>query len=518
MRKSYDRHLNIFWSYNGKPYLEDNLTRAFITTLSFLNKAQQIEFINFFIGDKVIEEDDVEISFDLQNPYLDIDKEIKKAKRRIMIGFNPSGKCWGNQEDYEILDNIESYQFEEGKLNSDKYEEHLKEKLFLEKSKLQEKDEMGNSYGEKIKDIILSYLNRRGSRPDAWIFIHKNSILEVVIAIETKLWDLDPEQLANHCKECLDIPKEEVKYKKFKEVFDKFKELENKDKAPILSHFLDYMEKIGYYTNVDVITTDDFDKAFTSKEEDSKLGKELLNRKFNKFFNSYFKSEEWDGLKNKGKYEIEENKRRISIEAIGMNGLGNIYFDTYFDNNFEGDENKKIVFFIGTEIGVANKYANELFSKKLKDDEFKEKLNELYPQRESEGCESRFEILFRVNQSNYTEYIFLKKDKNLNNILNIKEQIPYKGSLSKAQCVENLASKKFEKYINKNNSQIQKIERRGGDKSIATNYNLMSYLRFIDYIKLDSMLEINEIGFNAKFSKILEKHLIGLEKVNSMLR
>ncbi|MGL5595295.1 MAG: hypothetical protein ACRDDH_15290 [Cetobacterium sp.] len=516
MRKSYDRHLNIFWSYNGKPYLEDNLTRAFITTLSFLNKAQQIEFINFFIGDKVIEEDDVEISFDLQNPYLDIDKEIKKAKRRIMIGFNPSGKCWGNQEDYEILDNIESYQFEEGKLNSDNYINYLSKKLPLEITlKLKEIDELGISYAENVKDIILSYLNRGGSRPDAWIFIHKNSVLDVAIAIETKLWDLDPEQLANHCKECLDIPKEEVKYKKFKETFDKLKKLEVRDKTSILSHFLDYMEKIGYYTNMDEITRDDFDKAFTSKEEDSKLGRELLNRKFNKFFNSYFKSKEWGDLKNKEKYDVEENKRRISIEAIGMKGLGNIYFDTYFDDSFEGNENKKIVFFIGTEIGVANKYANELFSKKLKDVEFKEKLNELYPQRENEEYVSRFEILFRVNQSNYTEYIFLKEDKSLNNILNIKDQIPYKGSLSKAQCIENIASKKFEKYIDKNNlQQIQKIEKRGGDKSTATNYNLMSYLRFIDYVKLDSILEINEIKFNAKFSRILEKHLYGLQKIN----
>ena len=284
MKKSYDRHLNIFWSYNGRPYSEDNLTRAFITTLSSLEKFQQIEFINWFTEEK-IEGENLEISFDLQNPYLNIDKEVKKSKKRIMIGFNPSGKCWGNEEYYNILNNIERYQFEEGKLNSGNYVNYLSKKLPLEISKLKETDELGKSYAEKIKDIILSYLNRGGSRPDAWIFVHRNNILEVAIAIETKLWDLDPEQLANHCKECLDIPKEEVKYKIFKETFDRLKKLKTKDKNSILSHFLDYMEKIGYYINIDMITAKDFDNIFISKEEDSEIAKRIFNRKLRVILN-----------------------------------------------------------------------------------------------------------------------------------------------------------------------------------------------------------------------------------------
>jgi hypothetical protein len=42
----------------------------------------------------------------ISNPYLNIEKEIKKAKKRIMIGFNPSGKCWGNKKYYNILINF----------------------------------------------------------------------------------------------------------------------------------------------------------------------------------------------------------------------------------------------------------------------------------------------------------------------------------------------------------------------------------------------------------------------------
>lgn len=292
MKKSFDRHLNIFWSYNGRPYLEDNLTRAFIITLSSLEKLQQIEFINWFIEDK-LEVDEIDISFNLQNPYLDIDREIKRAKKRVLVGFNPTGKSFGNEK-HSILNNIESYEFEIEKLNSDKYKTYLKNKLPLEMSeKLEEVDEFGNSYIEKIKDIILSYLNRGSSRPDAWIFIHKNKTLELVIAIETKLWDL---KLANHCKKCLDISKEEVKYKRFKETFDELKKIKTKNNNMVLHHFLDYMEKIGYYTNLDMITMEDFDGIFALQEEDSKLGKELLNRKFSNYFDSYFKSKEYKHL------------------------------------------------------------------------------------------------------------------------------------------------------------------------------------------------------------------------------
>lgn len=512
MRRSFDRHLNIFWGYNGRPYSEDNLTRAFITTLSSLEKIQQIEFINWFTEEK-IEGENLEISFDLQNPYLNIEKEIKKAKKRIMIGFNPSGKYWGNKKYYNILNDIEGYQFEKEKekLNSDNYVNYLSKKLPLEISELKETDELGKSYAEKIKDIILSYLNRGGSRPDAWIFVHKNNILEMAIAIETKLWDLDPEQLANHCKECLDISKEEVKYKRFKETFDKLKKLEIKEKNIILDHFLDYMEKIGYYMNIDMITAKDFDNIFVSKEEDSEIAKRIFNRKLDKYFKSYFKSKEYEKLKKE--YSLEDkylNKRWISIEKIGVKGLGNIYFDTCFENN------EKISLFVGTEIGVAKGWHNQLFSNKLKDGSFKEELNKLYPQIKNKEYETRFELYLRVNQISYSRCIYLKEDENLNKILDLKEEIPFEGNLSRVECVEKLKGKTFKKYIAENNSHIQNIEKRGSENSKA-KYNIMSYLRFIDYIKLDYIMNIDEDEFNIRFSKLLEKHLNGLQKINSVL-
>lgn len=513
MRKSFDRHLNIFWNYNGNPYLEDNLTRAFITTLSFLNKNEQLDFLSWFIDEK-LDSDEINITFDLQNPYLDINKEIKKAKKRILIGFNPNGKTWGGQ-DYNILDNIESYNFQIEELNSAKYIQYLKHKLPLEISKkLEEKDSEHHLFGEKIKDIILSYLNRGGSRPDAWIFIHRNNILEIAIAIETKLWDLDPEQLANHCKECLNIPKEEVKYKQFKETFDKLKKLKTKKENTIINHFLDYMEKIGYYTNLDMITQTEFNSIFEAKEEDSKLIKKTINRKFEKYFNNFFSSKQYELLKLK--YNLEDtylNKRWITIKDIGIKGLGNIYFDTEF---YKDD---KIVFFIGTEIGVANSWYNKLFSENLIKSNFKSELAQLYSTSEpnfKDDIKSSFEIFLRVNQINYSQFIYLKNSNNLNIILDLKKEFPYKSNLTKIECIEIL--KKLKNSLNIDNNHITKLENRGKIDSIANNYNILSYLRFIDFVKLDYIVETSENEFNIKFSNILEKHLKGLKKIAELLK
>lgn len=516
MRKSHDRHLNLFWCYNGKPYLEDNLTRAFITTLSSLNKVQQVNFINWFSGECISTSDDTEITFDLQNPYLDITNEIKNAKRRVLVGFNPTGKSWGNEE-YSILDNIESYKFDKNKLELNEYEDYLKNKLSLDIKKLKEIDEFEKTYGEKLRDIILSYLNRGESRPDGWIFIHKNKVLEVVIAIETKLWDLDPEQLANHCEKCLNISKEEVKYKAFKETFDELKKMKNKDDNIILEHFLEYMEKTGHYINNDYITREDFDNIviLNRSNHNSDLQKKVLERKFINYFKNYFKSKEY--LDMEIKYNLDKvdlKRRRIFIKEIGQNGLGNIYFDTDFNTEI------KTAFFIGTEIGVSSKCHNERFSRKIEDENFLSVLNKLYPKVENslkQKYERTFDILVRVNQCAYSDYIHLNSGDELCRILDLKRELPFKTQLTKFQCVKIL-----EKYLKEGNKYLEKkvltLKSRGGDNSIASNYNTLSYLRFIDYIKQEYILDIDQKEFNVRFSDILEKHLKGLMTIDKMMK
>lgn len=515
MKKSYDRHLNLFWCYNGKPYLEDNLTRAFITTLSSLNKVQKINFINWFSGESISTSDDMEITFDLQNPYLDINNEIKSAKKRVLVGFNPTGKSWGNEE-YRILDNIKSYEFDKKKLESNGYEDYLKNRLSLEMKKLKELDEFEKTYGEKLRDIILSYLNRGESRPDGWIFIHRNKKLEVVIAIETKLWDLDPEQLANHCEKCLNIPKEEVKYKTFKETFDELKKIKNKDDNMILEHFIEYMEKTGHYINNASITREDFDNIVTldSPNHDSDLQKKVLERKFINYFKNYFESKEYSDMKIKYNLdEVDLKRRRIVIKKIGQNGLGNIYFDTDFNTEI------KTAFFIGTEIGVSSKWHNELFSRKIEDKNFMSALDQLYPKSEDsskEKYERTFDILVRVNQCAYSDYIHLDSREELGIILNLKRELPFKSQLTKFQCIEILG-----KYLQEDNKYLEKkvstLKSRGGDNSIASNYNILSYLRFIDYIKQEYILDIDQKEFNVRFSEVLEKHLKGLMTINDMI-
>ncbi|MGL5124143.1 MAG: hypothetical protein ACRC6K_08365 [Fusobacteriaceae bacterium] len=267
---------------------------------------------------------------DLQNPYLDINNEIKTAKKRVMVGFNPTGKTWGNEES-KILDNIDKYNFKKEDLESTNYQHYLNKSLNLSEKKLKDVDFLGRTYSEKIRDIILTHLNKGNARPDAWISIHKNNKLEIAIAIETKLWDLDPHQLANHCEKCLSIPKEETLYRTFKETFDIFSELKNKDKNPIITHFLDYTEMIGHYINTPKIIRKDFNRVFTLNEDDSKIGKNILNKKLNNFFKNYFNSKNY--LKLSEKYNLKRSSskpRHVYIKGIVNDenkGFGNIYFD-----------------------------------------------------------------------------------------------------------------------------------------------------------------------------------------------
>ncbi|MFA6877670.1 MAG: hypothetical protein WCQ76_02075, partial [Fusobacterium sp.] len=283
MKKSFDKHLNLFWNYTGGPGLEDNITRSFILTLSSLGKDQQLQVINNLIKENhFTNSDNLEITYDLQNPYLKKD-EITKAPFRYLVGLNPSGKTWGN-EFHKILKNFEDYNFEKKKLESNNFEKYLFEKFPDKKELLEKKDEFEIKNSENLKNIILQRMNRGNSRPDGWIFVYDNKILKLVIAIETKLYDLDPFQLSNHCEKSLYFKgnKNQILHK-FEDIFNLLKEISKTKKSLILNDFLNYVERLGYYINSDAISNEDFDYAFDNNDFS------LINKKFDKFVKKYFK-------------------------------------------------------------------------------------------------------------------------------------------------------------------------------------------------------------------------------------
>lgn len=504
MHKSYDKHLNIFWSYNGSPYLEDNLTRAFIITLSFLRKEEQVNIIEELIGEKLKLAEDFTIRFDLQNPYI---KNIRESScKKYLVGFNPSGKTWGSQF-HKVLEKFQDYTFDEETLKREGYEKYLLNIFPNLKEELEKEDENKISNYSKLKEIILARLNRGESRIDGWVFIHEGNELKVAIGIETKLWDLDPYQLSNHCEKSLGINESEIKYKKFKEVFDFLKKIymENNN-YDIIYHFLDYMEKTGHYINNETFTEDDFLYAWENNDY------RILREKFDKYIENYTKSFYYEELrKHFQEYELEFSldSKKVYFNNIGKNGIGNIYFDSCFLR----ENDKCLAFFVGTEVGVANKWWNEKFNEKLESQNFIETLKYLY---KNEGkYVTKFETFARINQASFSDYIFLKESKNLEEILSIKKGIPYCGKLVKDDCIAILKSMNI--WNGHMEKKIEQLKKRGVNSS-ASNYNLLSYCRFIDYVENDYIYGISEEDFNEKFHNLLISHLEGLLKIYKELK
>lgn len=44
-KKGCDKHLNVFWQYDGRPWLENNITKAFINTFESLDDDSKRHFL-----------------------------------------------------------------------------------------------------------------------------------------------------------------------------------------------------------------------------------------------------------------------------------------------------------------------------------------------------------------------------------------------------------------------------------------------------------------------------------------
>ena len=94
--RSTDKHLNIFWNYNGNPHWEDNITKAFINTLSMSSKRVQVDMIELLLKEKIsCSIEDLDIEYDLQNPFIQGIEALDCKK--YLVGISPTGKVWGDE-------------------------------------------------------------------------------------------------------------------------------------------------------------------------------------------------------------------------------------------------------------------------------------------------------------------------------------------------------------------------------------------------------------------------------------
>lgn len=225
-----DKHRNLYWNYNGKPELENNITRAFINTIAFMKSDDRIRFIENIIKRKLC----ANPSF---NYYLQIrstDAELKSIimeipeSNRLLIAFSPTGKSWGysgiENADIDVIEQSIRHSLSVENFSEDEIEERIKEELKIIK-------EIQDNKGESI--------------PDACIIIKESNEYLYCIAFENKLYDLNPFQLKNHLTKTLMITSSNnniiyVSYKKIMDIFNNFNDI-------FADEFIKYMFLLGYY-------------------------------------------------------------------------------------------------------------------------------------------------------------------------------------------------------------------------------------------------------------------------------
>ena len=196
MNISSDPHFNMFYSYAGGHnkdlehlnQLEDNITRAFIITLSGLDHDQQLKFLIKILGTRIISSRTREISYDLQNLKSKLTRKyIHGLRKKILLTISGGPKkdsqisksCFGSNN-FKVFDRIlQKAQIEDGaedlkKKISKKYRENQKSGLMKP---------LQFSSGIEISHERLNSIYRalHDSRPDAWIYSQNFAIL-----IETK--------------------------------------------------------------------------------------------------------------------------------------------------------------------------------------------------------------------------------------------------------------------------------------------------------------------------------------------
>ena len=227
LKNKNDKHLNVFWQYNGSPWLENNITKALINTFESLDDESKNDFILTFFGISLSGKS-ITYKYFLQTKPDKAEIESIDENRRLLFAFSPTGKSWG-------AEGIDS-----GNINLIEkcIRESLRQNYPLKEDK--EIDELAQRELAGTKEIIA---NRGESIPDAWIMIYEGDTSNYCIAMENKLHDLDPFQLHNHCEKSLFMKQNNIRYAKYSTILEKLNELN----GYLVGDFLRYMYFLDYW-------------------------------------------------------------------------------------------------------------------------------------------------------------------------------------------------------------------------------------------------------------------------------
>lgn len=248
-----DPHLNVFYTYGDKSHLENNITKAFVNVLQSLNNKEFREIVKTIFGFELPKGNYLSTFYLQRKPKEDF---VKCYPNRIMFAFSPSGKSWG----FEGLDT--------------KNEKEIRKTLEEEAKKRTENEEEQREYIKYTLNDILKVRENKGSIPDGWLFIDVDNKPLVVIAMENKLYDLDPYQLNNHIEKSLFILENKPKpiYRKYDDIVVAFKNVN----SYLSDQFVEYLTILNY-TKVEDFSTACLADSEIRQKLVMNFGKELLD-------------------------------------------------------------------------------------------------------------------------------------------------------------------------------------------------------------------------------------------------
>jgi hypothetical protein len=219
-----DEHLNTFFNYEGKPQLENNITKAFINTLESLTDQELREIFKDLFN---VSLPNTDLKFDYYLQKKPAEKEIKDCpeSHRHLFAFSPTGKCW---------------EFGQA-LTEKEFEENIKKEM---KERYPDDDE----YKDNLQNALDEFKKGRegDSIPDGWILVYANGGEKPieVIAMEDKLYDLDHYQLNNHLEKSLFIEsnKDDLVFCPYSKIIDEF----SKINSFMPAQFNEFMLLLGY--------------------------------------------------------------------------------------------------------------------------------------------------------------------------------------------------------------------------------------------------------------------------------
>ena len=229
---SKDRHLNVFMTYDGKPHLENNITKALINTIEAMTPENRAGFLEDMVNISLPAAGELTYDYYLQTPpdEKEFDVENVPVPNRRLLAFSPTGKCWG-------VENVATG-------NRKEIEDALRNDMQFAGVEIDE-----DALKKEVNEVINSLQNRRehDAIPDAWIIIRRNGIPIFCIIFENKLYDLDPHQLNNHCDKVLklnaeEIPSNTISLRKYEEITNRMSDM----KEYMVSEFIGYLMLLGY--------------------------------------------------------------------------------------------------------------------------------------------------------------------------------------------------------------------------------------------------------------------------------